>query len=72
MSQEHAWTLIEAGYNAAELSEALEVSGQTAREYIRQYRATNAQSPARRRKVGSSWTERFSLTLLWSLGTGSR
>lgn len=69
MSQEHAWPLIEAGYNAAELSEALEVSGQTARSYIREYRLTREPKRASAKKGGSRWMDRFSLTQLWQFAT---
>lgn len=71
MNREEACPLIEAGYNAAELALALEVSGQTARGHIREFRATGEPRRAKPRRDGWSWMEPFSLTQLWSLAQGS-
>lgn len=75
MNQERAWVLIEAGYSVAELAEALQVSGQTARGYIRRDRTARTiagLAPAKRSRGGWSWTEGLSLTQRWSDGMGSR
>lgn len=67
--------LIEAGLNHQELALALDCSGQTARGYLREYRATRSLSRERSRSMGSSaatWTDPCSLELRWNMAEGRR
>ena len=72
-----AWQLAEAGLNPQELALALGVRLDQARIYLRRHKAetirtTGSRAQRNSRTAPSKWTDRFSLTQLWSLGTGSR
>lgn len=72
--EQTAWLLVQAGYNASELAEALEVQRETGVHWIRRFgattRTTELPSPGSRRRDGWSWTDRLSLTQCWQQARG--